>query len=340
MYMKINKDEIKRFFDKLIAKGVIRKEDILFDDEQFNLNKEELIKVCETGSAIRLSDKNDKLEYLNGDQWIECPTMADGIELSTIFLCDRIPQYTWNTDEEESSVVNNEIESIYTCCVIASICKEEFLEEFQEVLKNFKEEEIQSGNVGPGSFTYLLNDWKSLQSKQIQAICSACRENITSKKEQFSSLDVSILDKEARTKLRDLKTDIKLYFNEFKRNKLNDEVVKKLKKHELYKLYDERDTFIKEQIINNSKYASVRTLYILDKLNYEDVPLLIKKKIVNTAKLEVKEIFQGKDVATSIRDEYKNKLLRKGVKVFLKKWKNEELNKYLIEKSNYIPPTL
>jgi len=338
--MKISKEEIRGFFDKLIAKGVIRKEDILFDDEQFNLNKEELISICASGSAIRLNDKNDKLEYEKEGQWSECPTMADGIELSTIFLCDRIPQYTWNTDEEESSVVNNEIESIYTCCVIASTCKEEFFEEFKEVLDNYEEKDVLSGNIGPGSFTYLLNDWKSLQSKQIQALCSACRENITSKKEQFSSLDVSILDKEVRTKLRDLKTDIKLYFNEFKRNKLNEEIVKKLKKHQLYKLYDERDSHIRESIISSSKYASVRTLYMLDKLNYENVPLLVKKKIVNSAKLEVKEIFQGRNVEPSIRDEYKNKLLRKGIKVFLKKWKNDELNKYLVEKENYILPTL
>lgn len=204
------------------------------------MNKEELIKICETGSAIRLNSESDKLEYQSGEQWIECPTMSDGIELSTIFLCDRIPQYTWNTDEEESSVVNNEIESIYTCCIIASICKEEFY----ETLKDYDEEEARSGNIGPGSFTYLLNDWKSLQSKQVQAICSACRENITSKKELFSSLNVSTLEKEARLKLRDLKLDIKLYFNEFKRTKLNDEVVKNLKKHELYKLYDERDSHI------------------------------------------------------------------------------------------------
>ena len=338
--MKIKKEEIKRFFDKLVSKGVINKEDILFDDEQFNFNKEELIKICESGSAIRLNSINDKLEYQSGDQWIECPTMADGIELSTIFLCDRIPQYTWNTDEEESSVVNNEIESIYTCCIIASICKEDFLEEFLEILRDYKEEEIRSGNVGQGSFTYLLNDWKSLQSKQIQAICSACKENITSKKELFSSLNVSTLEKEARIKLRDLKFDIKLYFNEFKRQRLNDEAIKNLKKHELYKLYDERDTYIKEQIINNSKYASVRTIYFLDKLNYEDVPLLVKKKIVNAAKLEVKEIFKGEDVAPSIREEYKNKLLRKGVRVFLKKWKNQELEQYLMKKGDYVLPTL
>ena len=82
----------------------------------------------------------------------------------------------------------------------------------------------------------------------------------------------------------------------------------------------------------NSKYASVRTLYILDKLNYEDVPLMVKKKIVNAAKLEVKEIFKGKDVTASIKEEYKNKLLRKGIRVFLKKWKNEELEKYLAKK--------
>lgn len=338
--MKIKKEEIRRFFDKLVSKGVISKEDILFDDEQFNLNKEELIKICESGSSIRLNDESDKLEYLSGDQWIECPTMADGIELSTIFLCDRIPQYTWNTDEEESSIVNNEIESIYTCCIIASICKQDFLEEFEETLKEYKEEEVRSGNIGEGSFTYLLNDWKSLQSKQVQAICSACRENITSKKELYSSLNVSTLEKEARLKLRDLKTDIKLYFNEFKRKKLNDEAIKNLKKHELYKLYDERDTYIKEQIINNSKYASVRTLYILDKLNYEDVPLLVKKKIVNAAKLEVKEIFKDKEVTSPIREEYKNKFLRKGIRVFLKKWKNQELEKYLTEKGDYIPPTL
>lgn len=338
--MKISKEDIRRFFEKLITKGVIGKEDILFDDDQFNLNKEELIKICEKGLDIRLNSENDKLEYHSDGQWKECPTMSDGIELSTIFLCDRIPQYTWNTDEEESSVVNNEIESIYTCCIIASICKEEFQEEFFEVLNCYNEGEARSGNIGPGSFTYLLNDWKSLQSKQIQAICSACKENITSKKELFSSLNVSTLEKEARLKLRDLKLNIKLYFNDFKRTKLNDDAVKKLKKHELYKLYDERDTYIKEQIINNSTYASVRTLYILDKLNYEDVPLLVKKKIVNAAKLEVKEIFKGRDVTASIKEEYKNKLLRKGIRVFLKKWKNEELEKYLEMKENYIPPTL
>lgn len=338
--MKLKKEEIKRFFERLISKGVINKEDILFDDEEFNFNKDELIKICESGANLRLNDENGKLEYQSGENWIECPSMSDGIENSAIFLCDRIPPYTWNTDEEEPTVVSNEIESIYTCCIIASVCKEEFKEEFFDILENYDEESVISGNVGPGSFTYLLNDWKSLQSKQIQALCSACRENITSKKELYSSLNLSKLEKEARIKLRDLKFQIKLYFNEFKRTKLNDEVVKKLKKHELFKLYDERETHIRERIINSTEFSSVRTLYFLEKLNYEDVPLLVKKKIVNTAKIEIKEIFKDKEVASSIKDEMKNKLLRKGIKVFLKKWKNSELDKYLEQKGEYKLPTL
>lgn len=342
--MDITKETVEKFFNSLVSKKIITKDDILFDNDSiFDFNVQSMLKLVEKGSPIRIDKSGIHLEYLKSSEdgvelWEPCPSMEDGIEKCSIFLSDRIPPFVFTTDESNSTVANNEIEAIYTCSIVAGVFRDEFLEEYKHTLENYDFSKVTTGNDANRSFTYLLNEWKSLQSRQVQAVCSACKENITSKKEQFSSLNLSLLDKEGRIKLRDLKTEISIYFNDFKRERLNESATEGLLKHEMYKLYHERDTYIKEQIIMSNKYASVRTLYFIDRLNFEDVSPLVKKRIVTIAKQEVRDYFEGKDVSSAVRDELKNKLLRKGIKVFLRKWKNEEMEKYLSNRDEYKLP--
>lgn len=71
-----------------------------------------------------------------------------------------------------------------------------------------------------------------------------------------------------------MKNSVRIYFNEFKPERLNSEAIKNLKKDEIDAFYDERDRHIKKSIIESEDL----TYSMLNKLNFEDVDPLIKKK--------------------------------------------------------------
>lgn len=337
--MRLKSSDIFKYYNILISKKIINKEDILFDDDDnFNFNSTELIRTLDSASKIVIKEDDDNLYYISGEEIIKCPEVDDGIENAVIFLCDRIPEFTFPTSDDFTDIQNNEIESLYTCIIVASILRGDFELELKDVILNYDFELIEKSDIKFKLFNEVLNSWLQFQSKIIQAIVSAARENISSKKEQFSSLDLSKLKKEERLKLNVLKDKVRIYFNEFKREKLNDTSIKNLKKHEIYKLYDERNTFIKERIIGSAEYISVVTYYLIDKLNYEDVNPFIKKKIFDGAVEIVKDVYKEENLSKDSYLKLVNKFNRKGIKIFLRKWKNKELDKYLINKEGYALP--
>jgi len=337
--VKLNKKEIKAFYDSLIEQKLISKEDILFDDdEEFNFNINEISEIASKGAKLRVNPDDGSLQYDNEGKWEEVPSMKDGIENVSIFLADRIPGFTFKTSEEFTDFKNSEIENIYICSLLAGILGEDFEEQFKEVVENYSFIDVEEGVDNCTSFTQLLGEWQEFQSKTIQAIISACRQNISEKKEEYSSLNLSLLDREERLKLESLKIEVTNYFNNYKRDHLKEENIKSLKKHEIFKLYDDRDTHIKDLIINSPEYKSVKTLYFIDKLNSEDINVFKKKKISNIAKSKAVELFSERKVSENIFREYVNKFNRKGLKVYLRRWKNQELEKYLSNRESYLLP--
>jgi hypothetical protein len=337
--MQYTKVEILGFFNKLIEKGVISKDDILFDDdEMFNLNIDEIVNAVSNGYDLFLDPKDGLLKYVEEGVIKNCPAIEDGIENSVEFLNTRIPSFSFKIDKLDSSFKAKEIESIYTASVVAAILGDEFKEEFIDVIRDYNFLLIEDESKKFKTFSELINEWLSFQSKTIQAIISACRENIASKKEQYSSLDTSLIKREERLKLEVLKDEISSYFNSFKREKLNHDNTSKLKKYELYKLYDTRNSYIKDNIIGNPKFNNVRTIYFIDKLNFEDVNIFVKKKIQNSAKLQVKSLYGDNNLTKEVIAQHVNNLFRKGIKVYLKKWKNDELRDYLEDRILYKLP--
>lgn len=337
--VELNEKQVEKYFNELVDKGLISKEDILFDkDDTFNENFEEIKRVVTNGARIKLSENGITLLYEDEGVWKEVPEMDDGIENAVEELERRIPEFTFKTSENFSIFKNNEIENLYICAIVAGIIREDFKIEFEEVLKEYDIDEIEDSTFRRKTFTKLLKEWQELQSKTLQAIISACRSRIISKKEAFSSLNLSKLRKKDATKLKDLKDSIRTYVNQFKKENLTEEKLRSKKKHEIFKLYDERDTFVKESIINAPKYSDVKTFYFIDKLNSEDIRVLDKKKITNLAKKYAMEQLDGTSPSEDIVREYTNRFFRKGCKVYLRKWVNEELDLYLKDRINYNLP--
>jgi hypothetical protein len=336
---RLTEDVISKFFKKLQNSKLIEREDVLFEkDDQFNFNIDEIKKIAIKAEQLRVNPSTGGLEYFDNGTWSEVPEMDSGIEKNVIFLKNRLPAFTFKTSPEFSDFKNSEIESIYIACNLSSLLGGEFKEELLDLIQNFNYSEIEEEQSSGKTFKNFVDDCQSLQSKTIQAIISASRQNISEKKEVYTSLNLSKLEKKERIEFESLKKEINYFFNNFKDEKLSPDKVKFLKKSEVYALYEERDRFIREEIINKSIYNNVRTFYFIDKLNYEDINVFHKKTIINASKQIVIEMCAGKQLSKVVLDEMINKLSRKGIKVYLRKWKNEELNTFLKDRINYYLP--
>lgn len=337
--MKLTAEIVSNFFNRLIEAKLIQREDILFEnDDEFNHNIAEIRRISVKGEDLRVNIEDGKLEYFENNEWRPVPEMDTGVEKSAIFLKNRIPPFTFKTSSDYSDFKNAEIEAIYISSVLVSILSDVFSEEFKDIIDSYDYDALNSDVMGESTFQNFVENCLKLQSKTILAIVSACRQNISEKKEVYSSLNLSLLSKQERIKLESMKKEINFYFNEFKDKRLHIDKVKELKRSEIYALYEEREKYIREKIINSPNYSDVRTLYYIDRLNYEDINVFHKKKMINTAKAIICEMTSGDSLSKEMTNELINKLNRKGIRVYTRRWRNLELKKFINNREGYILP--
>lgn len=90
--MKINEDNVKLYFNELVKKQIIKKNEIFFSqNEIFNFNKDEILQILDSKSSLSFNNDDNNLYYEYNGELIKCPDVDSGIENATIFLCDRIP---------------------------------------------------------------------------------------------------------------------------------------------------------------------------------------------------------------------------------------------------------
>lgn len=351
----------EKFYEKVIRNDTIKEHLAKFSDldleKHYDFESGLQISIESASAAVEFLKKNSPLTFtISDDNTLYYTTSDDGVEeifeidvsrsfsKSDQWLYDKIIPVPSVFPNASSAVISNEMTSFYICLVIASVFKDEFLIEFEEVASSYDFKNWRSNSEEDLDFFTLSTNWVQIGSKYIKMVAASARYALLrEKRKKQVPLALQLpeeTDSELKKCLRDVE-DIRYTYDVVRLSPVNREKMSRL---EIRNIIKERDDAVDSRLKADS---GIYQIWRLMNLNSNNIPPAILLKINRTSRRSALTLYQDiygeksmpQDIDSRIElKKVEDKLKRESRRAYLNKLFDAEVKKFVESPSTYTAP--
>lgn len=325
-------------------------EHIMMGEMLDDVTKDKLLDLLKTPKEIKLTDEGLVFINKNGDEE-RCVNYGINVTADGKWLSDKILPVSIDIEQGGNIRKAEEAQAAYCLIVVDSVLNEDSISnQIKELVQNYDFERMVPFD-GYQTFSKLLEELQNIQSTTINISVCAAKFNISSIKKDSEKFLKENIPEDRISGLRELDTKISAINRSYSLGKLSPENVRNLKKLEILKLLDERNSKI-EIILNGGKdeYGNIvkahpeSIIWKILNLSTEFVSPIIKRRLSILADSVVDELYNQNPNLQIIHGEQKtlaDKWKSRYIKLARLSLRKTQIEKFLNNESEYtLPPKL